>query len=83
MNRYPSIRRVVLLSSDVEFGLGGLKSAREAEDILRKECPVDYAIVRLPKKFEIPGGECRTVVSSGPAPAGKRVTPGDVGERKP
>jgi len=66
----------------VEYGLGGMKSAREAEDILRAECPCDYAVVRLPKKFEIPGGECGTVISSKPAPKGTRVTPGDVGKRE-
>jgi len=59
-----------------------MKSSREAEDILRAECPCDYAVVRLPKKFEIPGGECGTVVSSEPAPKGTRVTPGDVGKRE-
>uniref|UniRef100_A0A7S1EKN3 NAD(P)-binding domain-containing protein n=1 Tax=Hemiselmis andersenii TaxID=464988 RepID=A0A7S1EKN3_HEMAN len=81
VKRYPSIRRVVLLSSDGDFGVGALAERRKAEGLVRSACPVDYAIVRASGKTAKPGGLCGVAVTQGGGGGGKGgVTPGDVGD---
>eukprot|EP00281_Chroomonas_sp_CCMP1168_P003094 CAMPEP_0206256784 /NCGR_PEP_ID=MMETSP0047_2-20121206/24974_1 /ASSEMBLY_ACC=CAM_ASM_000192 /TAXON_ID=195065 /ORGANISM="Chroomonas mesostigmatica_cf, Strain CCMP1168" /LENGTH=293 /DNA_ID=CAMNT_0053683291 /DNA_START=58 /DNA_END=936 /DNA_ORIENTATION=+ len=58
VKRYPSIKRIIMISSEGDYGIGGgLKTRRQAEDLLRAQSDVNYAIVRVPRLWERPGRE--------------------------
>jgi hypothetical protein len=59
---YPSIKRIIMISAASDYGLASpLKVKRQAEDILRSQSHLSYAIVRVPNLKREAGGVCARV----------------------